>query len=38
MDEMLSGQFPQLAALLELVDQDGHMTDAAAVLGLRSRR
>ncbi|WP_231446256.1 LysR family transcriptional regulator [Brevibacterium zhoupengii] len=34
MDESLSGQFPQLTALLELVDQDGHMTDAAAVLGI----
>ena len=34
MDELLSGQAPQLAALLELVEQDGHMTDAAAILGI----
>lgn len=34
MDELLAGQAPQLAALLELVEQDGHMTDAAAILGI----
>ena len=34
MDELLSGQAPQLAALLELVEQGGHMTDAAAILGI----
>lgn len=34
MDDLAQGQFPQLSALVELVDQDGHMTDAAAVLGI----
>lgn len=34
MDEMRPGQAPQLAALLELVEQNGHMTDAAATLGI----
>lgn len=34
MDEWISGQFPQLAAVVELVEQDGHLTEAAAVLGI----
>ncbi|MGO2036691.1 MAG: LysR substrate-binding domain-containing protein [Brevibacterium sp.] len=34
MDDLLRGQFPQLSVLVELVDQDGHMTEAAASLGI----
>lgn len=34
MDDMLDALAPHLRALVELVDQDGHMTDAAAVLGI----
>ncbi|RAG60431.1 LysR family transcriptional regulator, partial [Burkholderia multivorans] len=33
MDEKLDALVPHLRALVELADQDGHMTDAAAVLG-----
>lgn len=34
MDEWVAGQIPQLSALVELVDQEGHMTEAAAALGI----
>lgn len=34
MDESSRGLSPQLSALIELADQDGHMTDAAASLGI----
>ncbi|MCM1013970.1 MULTISPECIES: LysR family transcriptional regulator [unclassified Brevibacterium] len=34
MDELVDALFPQLRALVELADQDGHMTDAAAALGV----
>ena len=34
MDELTARQFPLLGALVELVEQDGHMTDAAAMLGI----
>lgn len=34
MDEKLDALVPHLRALVELADQDGHMTDAAAVLGI----
>ncbi|WP_101569645.1 MULTISPECIES: LysR family transcriptional regulator [unclassified Brevibacterium] len=34
MDGWVAGQIPQLSALVELVDQEGHMTEAATALGI----